>query len=585
MMKLLNNMSVGKKIVLLSFTMLLLMMVIAGVGITMLKQLEEQSSLMYGNNLLALSHGKEANIQSLAMSRAISNMALVASDQRAAHRQNFNKFLANVRNEMRETDKLLLTQGGKAAFKKANDAFESLVTLNQELINNMGSKTPEEVAAGLVETRAMADAADNAMTELCDFIANTAKQRSEDMSATEERGFLINIIALVVAVLLGFILGGMIKKAIANPLVEIAGKAGRVAGGDLNQNFHLDRKDELGSLATALEQMVVNLRARIAEAEQKSVEAAEQSKKAQEAMVEANASKEKAEEGQRAILTLAENVEQVVSRLSAATEELSAQVEQSSRGADMQRERVSGSAAAMEEMNSTVLEVARNAGIASEGSENARHKADSGSKIVGRSIEALGRVQKSAVTMSNEVASLGEQAEAIGRIMTVISDIADQTNLLALNAAIEAARAGEAGRGFAVVADEVRKLAEKTMTATKEVGDAITGIQHGTQRSITSMQDAAKNVEDATGLAQESGSALKEIVTESEHVAAQIQAIAAAAEEQSATSEEITRSLDEINGMASENAAAMQQSAQAVSELAIQTQELQKLINGLRKSK
>ncbi|MDR1126472.1 MAG: methyl-accepting chemotaxis protein [Deltaproteobacteria bacterium] len=584
-MKLLNNMSVGKKIVLLSFTMLLLMMVIAGVGITMLKQLEEQSSLMYGNNLLALSHGKEANIQSLAMSRAISNMALVASDQRAAHRQNFNKFLANVRNEMRETDKLLLTQGGKAAFKKANDAFESLVTLNQELINNMGSKTPEEVAAGLVETRAMADAADNAMTELCDFIANTAKQRSEDMSATEERGFLINIIALVVAVLLGFILGGMIKKAIANPLVEIAGKAGRVAGGDLNQNFHLDRKDELGSLATALEQMVVNLRARIAEAEQKSVEAAEQSKKAQEAMVEANASKEKAEEGQRAILTLAENVEQVVSRLSAATEELSAQVEQSSRGADMQRERVSGSAAAMEEMNSTVLEVARNAGIASEGSENARHKADSGSKIVGRSIEALGRVQKSAVTMSNEVASLGEQAEAIGRIMTVISDIADQTNLLALNAAIEAARAGEAGRGFAVVADEVRKLAEKTMTATKEVGDAITGIQHGTQRSITSMQDAAKNVEDATGLAQESGSALKEIVTESEHVAAQIQAIAAAAEEQSATSEEITRSLDEINGMASENAAAMQQSAQAVSELAIQTQELQKLINGLRKSK
>ena len=582
-MKLLDNMNVGKKIIMLSFMMLLLMLVIAGVGITMLKQLDEQSNIMYGNNVLALSHGKEANIQLINMSRAIRNMALVPPERRDAYRQNFNQFLANVRNEMKVTEQLLLSEGGKKAFKKANDAFEALVPLDQEMVNNMGSKPASEVVNRLVEIRAAANAADDAMTELCNFIEDAAKQRNDEMTALAERGLLICVIVLVIAVILGFVLGSMIKKAIANPLVDIARKAGLVAGGDLSQNFHLDRKDELGSLATALEQMVVNLRARIAEAEQKSTEAAEQTKKAQEAMVEANISKEKAEEGQRAILAVAENVDQVVSRLSAATEELSAQVEQSSRGADMQRERVSGSAVAMEEMNSTVLEVARNAGIASEGSENARHKADSGSNIVGRSIEALGRVQESARTMSNEVTSLGEQAEAIGRIMTVISDIADQTNLLALNAAIEAARAGEAGRGFAVVADEVRKLAEKTMTATKEVGDAITGIQQGTQRSIVAMQDAAKNVEDATGLAEESGSALTEIVSESEHVASQIQAIAAAAEEQSATSEEITRSLDEINAMAGENAAAMQQSAQAVSELAIQTQELQQLVNGLRK--
>jgi len=180
------------------------------------------------------------------------------------------------------------------------------------------------------------------------------------------------------------------------------------------------------------------------------------------------------------------------------------------------------------------------------------------------------------------MATLGKQAEGIGQIMAVISDIADQTNLLALNAAIEAARAGEAGRGFAVVADEVRKLAEKTMTATKEVGDAITGIQTGTRKNMDNVDRSVAAIGEATALANQSGGSLNAIVTLVEQTSDQVRSIAAASEQQSAASDEINRSIEEVSVISNETADAMAQGAQAVAELAKQSQELKALIAEMR---
>ncbi|MDR2893401.1 MAG: methyl-accepting chemotaxis protein [Deltaproteobacteria bacterium] len=285
---------------------------------------------------------------------------------------------------------------------------------------------------------------------------------------------------------------------------------------------------------------------------------------------------------QNTMMQVAKEASDISDRVAAAAEELSAQVEQISRGAEVQRERIETTASAMTEMNSTVLEVARNAGQASEQSDNTRQKAESGAGLVEKVVVSMQDVNTVTQTMHTNMQELGEQAESIGGVMNVISDIADQTNLLALNAAIEAARAGEAGRGFAVVADEVRKLAEKTMSATKEVGDNITAIQDSTRKNIAEMENAAQGVSDATGLATESGAALTEIVGLAAANSSVVASIATAAEEQSATSEEINRAIAEVSTVIGETTEGMVQSSAAVQELSRMAQELRRVMERLR---
>ncbi|MDR3357408.1 MAG: methyl-accepting chemotaxis protein [Desulfovibrio sp.] len=285
---------------------------------------------------------------------------------------------------------------------------------------------------------------------------------------------------------------------------------------------------------------------------------------------------------QRAVLEVTGQAAEISNRMAAASEELSAQVEQVSRGAEMQRERVESTASAMNEMNSTVLEVARNAGQASEQSENTRSKAEGGAELVNKVVRSINNVNTVATSLQDAMQELGAKAESIGGVMNVISDIADQTNLLALNAAIEAARAGEAGRGFAVVADEVRKLAEKTMSATQEVGGSITAIQQAARKNIEEVGTATKSIGEATDLANSSGSALKEIVDLAAANSAVVTSIATAAEEQSATSEEINRAIDEINRVVSETTQGMVQSSAAVQELSQMAQELRAIMEKLK---
>ena len=167
--------------------------------------------------------------------------------------------------------------------------------------------------------------------------------------------------------------------------------------------------------------------------------------------------------------------------------------------------------------------------------------------------------------------------------MNVINEVADQTNLLALNAAIEAARAGEAGRGFAVVADEVRKLAEKTMASTNDVGNAITAIQESTAKSMTGVDNAVERIGEANELASRSGAALEEIVATVVATGDQVNAIATASEEQSAASEEINQSIVQVNDMSRQTAEAMAEAARAVSDLAAQAHGLTELIEAMKK--
>ncbi len=355
--------------------------------------------------------------------------------------------------------------------------------------------------------------------------------------------------------------------------------AGAVASGDLGKDISVRRSDELGRLSDSLTVMVGRLKEMIETSNAKTREAEEQTELARQATEQAEQARREAERAKaEGMLQAANKLEAVVEVVTSASEELSAQIDQSSRGAEEQSRRVVETATAMEEMNATVLEVAKSASHAAETAERARAKAEEGSKIVGMVVTGIKEVRDQAQEMMTDMGTLGKQAEGIGQIMNVISDIADQTNLLALNAAIEAARAGEAGRGFAVVADEVRKLAEKTMTATKEVGDAIRGIQDGTRKNIANVERSGKTIEEATVMANKSGEALTEIVSLVDSTTDQVRSIATASEEQSAASEEINHSIEDVNRISSETANAMRESSQAVIEMANQAQILKTLI-------
>ncbi len=383
------------------------------------------------------------------------------------------------------------------------------------------------------------------------------------------------IILLLISLFVWF----MVNAVIVSPLFRIRAFAEDVANGNVDAQPEGKFEAELKSVKEAISVMVDNLKAKMAEAAEQKEEAEIAKGEAEAAMGEAKEQEEKTNVLLAKMQRIANDASLIAEQVTSAADELSAQADQVSQGADVQHERTTQTATAMEEMNATVLEVAQNSASSATSASNAKEQAEEGAIIVEKAIGAISEVHELTNTLKQSMNQLGAQTTDIGQIMNVIEDIADQTNLLALNAAIEAARAGEAGRGFAVVADEVRKLAEKTMDATKEVGSAIQTIQDGASANIKSVDTAATAVDRATELANQSGESLKQIVEYADDTSGQVQSIATAAEEQSAASEEINQAVDDINMIASETADGMNQSAEAITELARLSNELRELID------
>ena len=390
---------------------------------------------------------------------------------------------------------------------------------------------------------------------------------------------LLAVGILIGAILALFIIRGVLRQLGKDP-GALDGVAKRVVSGDYNVD---DGSPKIGVYGSIVE-MVNALKTHIENAQRESENAREQSAKAQEAMQQAEAASKEAQAKTQAMLVAADKLEAVGNVVSSASAELSAQIEQSDRGAAESASRLSEAATAMNEMNATVQEVAKNAGAASTASAETKEKAEAGAQVVEKAVHSIEQVHQMSLELKGDMAQLNEHAQDITRIMGVISDIADQTNLLALNAAIEAARAGEAGRGFAVVADEVRKLAEKTMASTNDVGNAIKAIQESTSKSMTGVDNAVERIGEANELASRSGAALQEIVATVEATADQVNAIATASEEQSAASEEINQSIVQVNDMSKQTAEAMAEAARAVSDLAAQAQGLTDLIQDLKQA-
>ncbi|MDO9307780.1 MAG: methyl-accepting chemotaxis protein [Deltaproteobacteria bacterium] len=272
------------------------------------------------------------------------------------------------------------------------------------------------------------------------------------------------------------------------------------------------------------------------------------------------------------------NISLTSDQVSSAAKELSSTAEKIATGAEEVAAQAGTVATAGEEMSATAGDIAQNCQMAAEGAQRASQAASDGAAVVEKTVAVMGQIAEKVQESAKTVESLGARSDQIGAIIGTIEDIADQTNLLALNAAIEAARAGEQGRGFAVVADEVRALAERTTRATKEIGEMIKAIQKETKGAVAAMEQGVKQVETGTEEAAKSGQALQDILQQVNDVAMQVNQIATAAEEQTATTGEISSNMMQITEVVQQTSQGAHESAASAAQLNGNAEELQRLV-------
>ena len=514
-------------------------------------------------------------------------MHIYATDsvQMGNYEKTQQKWTEIIAEDIKKIERLIVSPRTREIFQTYLAARQNYRNVSKQLLE-LSRELRTEQAVTLLLGESLKDY--DTMSTALDNTINAIKENVNESNTAADKmyynsrltGIILITAAILIAVVLTLLLVRNTIRQLGKDPGELSGIAHRVVEGDYNID---DGGKKLGVYGAIVE-MVNALKQNIENAQRESENAKEQSAKAQEAMEQAEAASTEAQSKTQAMLAAADKLEAVGNVVSSASSELSAQIEQSDRGAAESAQRLSEAATAMNEMNATVQEVAKNAGSASSASAETKQKAQAGAQVVEKAVHSIGQVHQMSLELKGDMVQLNEHAQDITRIMNVISDIADQTNLLALNAAIEAARAGEAGRGFAVVADEVRKLAEKTMASTNDVGNAIKAIQESTAKSMTGVDNAVERIGEATELAGQSGTALQEILATVEATADQVNAIATASEEQSAASEEINQSIVQVNDMARQSAEAMAEAAKAVSDLAAQAQGLTDLIQELKEA-
>ncbi|WP_366141539.1 bacteriohemerythrin, partial [Pseudodesulfovibrio sp.] len=407
-------------------------------------------------------------------------------------------------------------------------------------------------------------------------------EESIDAATSTALHFIITM-AAGFCLLGGFVLF-MLNRTLLRPMRKLAEFAHAVSEGDMEREFTTETRYELKTLADTIMRMIGGMRERTAEAQEQARQAHAKSLEAEQALKKASAGEEHVSKLLSALQGASSKAEDISHQALEAVNELSREVDLVARGVEVQRDRMMETATAMEEMNSTVAEVARNASRAAVNASASHEKATTGAEGVRSAVASIGQIETRILDLKETMHQLDEQASSIGKVLGVITEIADQTNLLALNAAIEAARAGEAGRGFAVVADEVRKLAEKTMDATKEVEKVIVSIQEAARENVRAVESAAEDITRSTEASNEAGRFMEEIVSIVEETAGQVDSIATASEEQSATSEEINRAVSDVNRIAAESAEGMRRSAENLASITALVSELdatvQKMASG-----
>ncbi|MEM6334416.1 MAG: methyl-accepting chemotaxis protein [Planctomycetota bacterium] len=382
----------------------------------------------------------------------------------------------------------------------------------------------------------------NLFEQINESLERDASGLSQQAATASARAATIIIAFAAIAIFAGIAAAFLLARSIVTPVRGLRDKLDQIANGDgdLTQRLDVRGNDELTDVARLFNQFVQSIHDVVAETTRST-----------------------------------QAVAAAATQVSASSEELSA-------GSQDQASQVTQVSAAVEELSASVVEVAAKAADAANNSQRSGEVAQQGNLVVDQTVEGMAAIKDAVAQSAASVNELGKRGEQIGAVIQVINDIADQTNLLALNAAIEAARAGEHGRGFAVVADEVRKLADRTVNATQEIAESIEAVQNETAQAVERMTAGTERVDQGVGLATQAGESLTEIVGNVGELADMIQQIAAAAEQQSAAAEEISRKMQDIDAISAQSNEAAQQTATAGADLSNSSERLRQLVGRFR---
>ncbi|MHB8993405.1 MAG: methyl-accepting chemotaxis protein, partial [Chloroflexota bacterium] len=578
------------------------------VGVSGMSQINQLDQQLYSNQLMAVYHAEEVNVDAMNVGRLVRHAVVFADEPEtvAAKLQEPDAAMAKLA-------LLMVTTEEKAKMAAANDKLAAYKAGLKPLVDRLRAGDAQGAKRGLDDLGQAANGLVIAADELVTVKTAQAKGATVGNLATFETARNLSIGVILFALILGMGIAIFLARTISGGVRAVARAAEGLAEGDVDQKVDVKSSDEIGEMAlsfrkmieyikemavvaeamsrgdltrnvkprsgkdvlgTAFDQMITSLREMVGTVSSSASSLAAASQQLSAASDQAGAATNQIATTIQQVARGNQDQSGAVQETSASVEQLTRAIDQIAKDAQDQSRSIEKTASSIAQLNGFIAQVGSASKELATAGEQVATAATSGAETVRKSAKGMTAIKTSAGTAAAKVQGLDKFSGQIGSIVEAIDDIAEQTNLLALNAAIEAARAGEHGRGFAVVADEVRKLAERSSRETKQIGDLIAQVQRWTHEAVSAMEQGSREVETGAQLAEEAGETLKNILTAVQVANQQTMQIASAASQMESASQEVVGLMDSVSAIVEESTAATEEVSASTEEMSAQVEEI-----------